>query len=159
MTQRTCSSLSGHRLPYVKFTKHSYCMHAAQLCRALLPAELRPPTQVMTGGESCCGRQDEHGAEVLDSVKGQRYCLLKQYSLTAHLRRLGRNRKEGKSPQRKPPTCEMCDVPVGVVATVATKKHRKASIISARMIGLQHHCQASHAHSYRRARYAVVRPL
>ena len=68
-----------------------------------------------------------------------------RHSLAAHLRRLGRNRKEGKRPQRKPPTCEMCDVPVGVDATVAMKKHRKASIMTARMIGLQHHGQASHA--------------
>ena len=54
-----------------------------------------------------------------------------------HLRRLGRKRKDGNRPQRKPPTCEMCDVPLGVLATVAMKKDRKASIISARMMGLR----------------------
>ena len=59
-------------------------------------------------------------------------------------------------PQRKPPTCEMCDVPVGVLATVAMKKHRKASIITARMIGLHHGRQAPHARRHRKACHVVL---
>ena len=57
----------------------------------------------------------------------------------ANLRRLGRKRKEGKRPQRKPPACDTCEVPAGVVATVTMKKPRKASIMMPRMNGLAGH--------------------
>ncbi len=55
----------------------------------------------------------------------------------ARLRRCGRNRNEGKRPQMKPPACDTCDVPAGVVATVTMKNARNASIISPRIIGLR----------------------
>ncbi len=52
---------------------------------------------------------------------------------------MGRKRKEGKRPQRKPPACDTCEVPAGVVATVTMKKLRKASIMIPRMKGLAGH--------------------
>jgi hypothetical protein len=52
-------------------------------------------------------------------------------------RRFGRKRNEGNRPQMKPPMCDKCEVPRGVVATVTMKNTRKATIRIVCNIGLQ----------------------